>query len=130
MVYFRLVDLQIAPPDGRYRMRLDVEPALPSPLEPVRGSGRPVFLVSSPRSGTNLLADRLAQASGLAALGPAAQEILQGIGALHPSWRGWESGRLTAEDASPASLSIVRLLREGCAARLRSHGGDPATRFL
>lgn len=84
---------------------------------------RPVFIVSSPRSGTSLLFETLAQAPGLWTIGGESHEVIEGIEALHPASRDWESNRLTAEDADPAT---ARLLTQRFLARLRDRDGHQA----
>lgn len=92
----------------------------PAPARPA--FDRPVFIVSSPRSGTSLLFETLAQAPGLWTIGGESHEIIEGIEALHPASRDWESNRLTAGDADPAT---VRLLTGRFLARLRDRDGNP-----
>ncbi|HKV09299.1 MAG TPA: TIGR03032 family protein [Thermoanaerobaculia bacterium] len=82
---------------------------------------RPVFIVSSPRSGTSLLFETLAQAPGLWTTGGESHEIIEGIEALHPARRSWESNRLTAEDADPAT---VQALTRRFLAQLRDRDGN------
>lgn len=86
---------------------------------------RPVFIVGSPRSGTSLLFETLAQAPGLWTIGGESHSIIEGIEALHPARRGWDSNRLTAEDADPAT---VRRLAEAFRALLRDRDGHPVAR--
>jgi uncharacterized protein (TIGR03032 family) len=83
---------------------------------------RPVFIVSSPRAGSSLLFETLAQAPGLWTLGRESHAVFEGVAGQHPAGRDWESNRLTAEDASPA---VVRLLTSGLLAGLRDRDGNP-----
>lgn len=114
-------------------LALTPQPPLPPLRTPSPGEGeknlrippafdRPVFIVSSPRSGTSLLFETLAQAPGLWTIGGESHEVIEGIEALHPASRGWESNRLTAGDAGP---DTVRLLTGRFLARLRDRDGNP-----
>lgn len=81
---------------------------------------RPIFLVSSPRSGSSLLFETLAQARGLLTIGGESHAAIEEIESLHPRSRDWESNRLTAEDATPET---VRRLTASFSARLRDREG-------
>jgi hypothetical protein len=84
---------------------------------------RPVFLVSSPRSGSTLLFQTLAQSPGLATIGGESHGLIEGMPELHPAARGWQSNRLTAADATPATVAeLSRRFR----ATLRARDGSPA----
>ena len=65
---------------------------------------RPIFIVSNPRSGSTLLFETLAQAPGLYTVGGESHFQIEGIPALTPAEHGWASNRLTAEDATDASV--------------------------
>ena len=65
---------------------------------------RPIFIVSSPRSGSTLLFETLAQAPGLYTVGGESHRLIESIAAFSPAARGWHSNRLTAEDASPEAI--------------------------
>jgi hypothetical protein len=75
----------------------------------------------------------MAQAPGLWTIGGESHDVIEGIPKLHPSWRGWESNCLTAEDAD---VETARLLGERFLARLRNRdgqrppGGTAGLRFL
>jgi uncharacterized protein (TIGR03032 family) len=62
---------------------------------------RPVFVVCPPRSGSSLLFETLARSPDLWTPGGESHRIIEGISALHPANRDWESNRLTAADAKP-----------------------------
>jgi hypothetical protein len=66
---------------------------------------RPVFIVSSPRAGSTLLFQTLWCSPTVFAPPRESHELIEGIDGLHPAQHGWESNRLTAEDASPAVAS-------------------------
>jgi hypothetical protein len=84
---------------------------------------RPVFIVSSPRSGSTLLFETLSNAPGLATIGGESHGLIESIPQINPAARGWESNRLTAADAEP---STVALLRERFRAAMRYRDGAPA----
>jgi hypothetical protein len=85
---------------------------------------RPIFIVSSPRSGSTLLFETLKRAPGLATIGGESHRLMEMIPAVSPAAHGWDSNRLTAADAAP---EVVRLLRERFAdALLDRNGAAPA----
>lgn len=79
-------------------------PATPSsdPRPPTRIE-RPVFIVSSPRSGSSLLFRTLMQAPDAYTIGGESHQLIETMNGLHPSQRGWSSNRLEAADATPAA---------------------------
>ena len=106
-----------ARPGGRGR---NVSADAPARIE------RPVFVVSPPRSGSSLLFETLARAPGVFTIGGESHRVIEQVPSLHPSARGWESNRLTADDASP---EVVAALRRAFVAELRDRAGaqPPAT---
>lgn len=81
------------------------EQAAPVALAPYRDRlERPIFIVSTPRSGSTLLFETLALAPGLYTMGGESHLQIEGIPALAPASHGWASNRLTADDASAASV--------------------------
>jgi hypothetical protein len=60
---------------------------------------RPIFIVSTPRSGSTLLYETLEQAPGLFSIGDESHWIIEEIPGLSPHERSWSSNRLTADDA-------------------------------
>ena len=62
---------------------------------------RPIFLVSTPRSGSTLLYETLEKAPGLFATGDESHRLIESVPGLAPHHRGWLSNRLLAIDASP-----------------------------
>lgn len=62
---------------------------------------RPIFIVSTPRSGSTLLFETLEQAPGLCSTGYESHFLIEAVSGLAPADRGWSSNRLTAEDATP-----------------------------
>ncbi|MBV8516019.1 MAG: TIGR03032 family protein [Acidobacteria bacterium] len=92
---------------------------------------RPIFIVSSPRSGSSLLFETLAQAPEVMTIGGESHALIEGIGALHPAAHGWESNRLTAPDASESVADDLRA--RFASAAVDRDGRAPAThrfRFL
>ena len=83
---------------------------------------RPIFLVSSPRSGSSLLYLTLAQARGLFTVGGESHALIESVPGLHPTHRGWDSNRLTADDATP---DRAELLAARFYASLRDRTGRP-----
>ncbi|MEO6801286.1 MAG: sulfotransferase [Rhodanobacter sp.] len=81
---------------------------------------RPVFIVSSPRSGSTLLFETLAQAGGLYTIGQESHALIEGMAALNPGLLGYESNRLTANAATPA---VAQELRQRTWAELRDRDG-------
>lgn len=65
---------------------------------------RPIFIVSTPRSGSTLLFETLAQAPGLYTVGGESHWLIEDIRPFSPAARGWGSNRLTADDAAPAPV--------------------------
>jgi hypothetical protein len=70
---------------------------------------RPVFIVSTPRSGSTLLFETLGRAPGLHSPGGESHWLIEDIHALSPAAHGWQSNRLTAADAAPEA--VERLAR-------------------
>lgn len=84
--------------------------ATASPAAPYRARfDRPVFIVSTPRSGSTLLFETLGQAPGLHSPGGESHWLIEDIHALSPAAHGWRSNRLTAADAAPEP--VERLAR-------------------
>ena len=84
---------------------------------------RPVLIVSTPRSGSTLLFETLAQAPGLFSVGGESHGIIEHIPALSPAGRGWDSNRLLAGDATPHT---AERLAEAFYVNLRDRDGRPA----
>ena len=84
---------------------------------------RPIFIVSSPRSGSTLLFETLSGAPGLATIGGESHKIMESLPATNPGARGWDSNRLTAADADAETVEALRgrfrqalLMRDGAPA--------------
>ena len=67
---------------------------------------RPVFLLSSPRSGSTLLFETLEQAQGIYSTGRESH-WLEAIPGLSPERHGWSSNQLTAEDATSERIELL-----------------------
>jgi hypothetical protein len=83
---------------------------------------RPVFLVSTPRSGSTLLFRTLVQSPYACSIGGESHGVFEGIRALHPAARGWHSNRLGAADATP---QVVAELARRFADKLVDRDGAP-----
>lgn len=83
---------------------------------------RPVFIVSTPRSGSTLLFETLEQAPGLFTTGTESHGRIERVPGLFPGQRGWDSNRLTAEDATPER---VEMLAQGFLPDLADRDGAP-----
>ena len=87
---------------------------------------RPIFIVSSPRSGSTLLFETLSNAPGLLTIGGESHGLMESIPAISPASRGWDSNRLTAADAVPPTAQPLRdLFRQALRDRIgvRPFGG-------
>lgn len=83
---------------------------------------RPIFIVSSPRSGSTLLFETLARAPGLFTIGGESHRAIEGVPAFSVPARGWTSNRLEAIDARPEP---VEQLAEAFYTALRDRAGQP-----
>lgn len=69
---------------------------------------RPVFILSSPRSGSTLLFETLAQAPELFTIGGESHLMIEQVPGLAPRDRGFDSNVLTEADASPQRVQLLR----------------------
>jgi len=83
---------------------------------------RPVFIVSSPRSGSTLLFETLMKAPGLFTVGGESHALMESIPAISPAATAGRSNRLTAADAV---ASTVGPLRDRFRAAVRDRDGAP-----
>jgi hypothetical protein len=84
---------------------------------------RPTFILSTPRAGSSLLFQTMAQASSTFTIGGESHALIETIPGLHPRGQGWSSNALSAVDATPPIASeIARRFY----ARLRDRQGRPA----
>jgi hypothetical protein len=79
-----------------------------SPPRPEVRFDRPVFIVSSPRSGSSLLFETLSGAKDVFTIGGESHGLIEAIPELTPAAHGWDSNRLTAADAAPATAALLR----------------------
>ncbi len=69
---------------------------------------RPVFIVSSPRSGSTLLFETLAKAAGVYTIGGESHAVIEGLPELSPARNDMGSNRLTAVEATPGVSAQLR----------------------
>lgn len=69
---------------------------------------RPIIIVSPPRSGSTLLFETLATSPDLWTVGGESHSVIEGVPALHPRSRRWESNRLGVADAGANTVQVVR----------------------
>lgn len=69
---------------------------------------RPVIVVCPPRSGSSLLFETLARAPGIFTIGGESHALIESVAALRPDARGFESNRLDATAATPATIAAIR----------------------
>ena len=81
---------------------------------------RPIFIISSPRSGSTLLFETMAQARNLYTIGQESHALIEGVPALNPVLRDFASNRLEAVDATP---ELGDLLRQRFLDELRDRDG-------
>jgi uncharacterized protein (TIGR03032 family) len=86
----------------------------------VRRIERPIFLVCSPRSGSTLFFETLAQSPTVWTVGGESHAIIESIPSLHPAQRRHHSNRLDASDATPA---VIARLERAFAGALRDRDG-------
>jgi uncharacterized protein (TIGR03032 family) len=82
---------------------------------------RPIFIVAPPRSGTSLLFETLARSPTVWTVGGESHAVMEGMPALHPANRGWDSNRATATDVGPG---LAERLRAAFLAQLRDREGS------
>ncbi len=87
---------------------------------------RPVVIAAAPRSGSTMLFETLARNRDLWTIGDESHKHIEGIPALQPKNREFDSNRLTAEDAAG---KVDRTLRRAFAADLRNFEGLPLDSF-
>jgi hypothetical protein len=84
---------------------------------------RPIVIVSTPRSGSTLLYETLEQAPGLYSTGDESHWLIENVPGLSPAERGWNSNKLTAEDAT---AERAEQLARSFYQSLRDRDGSPA----
>lgn len=77
-------------------------------VENIRGRiVRPIFIVSTPRSGSTLLFESLCNAPGLFSTGSESHARIERVADFHPAKRGWTSNRLDETDVSAAAIETL-----------------------
>jgi hypothetical protein len=109
---------------GREAARLVNQAAGPAEAASYRDHfDRPIFVLSTPRSGSTLLFETMAQAPDLYTVGGESHWLIEDIPAFDPATRGFASNQLTAEDAQSEP---VEQLARAFYADLRDRNGRPA----
>ena len=103
------------------RPALDDAPQTPRRATRTRKLERPVFIVCSPRSGSSLFFETLAQSPTFWTIGGESHALIESIGDLHPSKRRFHSNRLSAADATPP---VVAQLEDAFVRNLRNRNGQ------
>ena len=103
-----LADVSAATEAGEPREALQKAAARPRASEVDEVFDRPVFIVSSPRSGSTLLFETLAKAPGVFTIGEESHAMIEGISELHPAARDFDSNRLLADAATLPVLTELR----------------------
>lgn len=83
---------------------------------------RPIFIVSTPRSGSTLLFETLEAAPALYTTGNESHRLIESVPGLSPSDHGWLSNRLVAADATPQA---AEQLAAGFLQCLKDRDGRP-----
>jgi len=78
-----------------------------APLPARQQIERPIFIVSTPRSGSTLLFETLEQAPGLFTTRDESHGRIEKVPGLFPGSRGWDSNRLTADDATAERIELL-----------------------
>lgn len=84
---------------------------------------RPIFVVSTPRSGSTLLYETLEKAPGVYSIGGESHWIIEDIPGLTPAEKAWDSNRLNGFDATPQR---AKQLANAFYEKLRDRDGKPA----
>ena len=82
---------------------------------------RPIFIVAPPQSGAPLLHETLGRSPSLWTADRADRPVFDGLPALDPAQRDWDSNRLTADDVDEATR---QQLRESLVAAFEARNGD------
>ncbi|MGH8042847.1 MAG: sulfotransferase [Rudaea sp.] len=100
---------------------LDTPPASRAAGDDKAQFDRPIFIVSSPRSGSTLLFETLALAQGVYTIGGESHAMIEGVPELNIGAHGFHSNRLEATIATPA---LAEHLRGRFFAALRDRDGQ------
>ena len=99
------------------------EPSTPEAADFRGRFDRPIFIVSTPRSGSTLLFETLEEAPALHSTGRESHRLIEQIPQLFPPMRGWDSNRLTAADATS---ECAESLAEAFYGQIADRDGRPA----
>jgi hypothetical protein len=89
---------------------------------PIPAFGRPIFIISPPRSGSSLLFELLARSPGVWSIGGESHAVIEAFSSLTVQENGW-SNRLTQKQATP---EVAAALKRAFYLQLRdSVGGSP-----
>ncbi|HEV7767804.1 MAG TPA: TIGR03032 family protein [Thermoanaerobaculia bacterium] len=102
------------------RPALDDETPPPPPRAKTRRIERPIFLVCSPRSGSTMFFETLAQSPTVWTVGGESHAIIESVPSLHPAQRRHHSNRLDANDATP---EVIAQLERSFLGALRDREG-------
>jgi len=83
---------------------------------------KPVFIVAAPRSGSSMLFELLSRARNAWTIGGESHLVFESIPSLNPANRGFDSNRLTVDDATP---EVVAALKEKFISQLQDREGNP-----
>ena len=100
-------------------------PAMPSRPQPIGDPitlDRPVFIISSPRSGSTMLFEALMRAKESYTIGGESHQLIEAFPSLTPAAHDWESNRLTTDDIT---ADIVEKLSGSFVRRLKNRDGEP-----
>ncbi len=93
-----------SPPKAKPQPATARPPAAPERQQFADLLERPIFIVSTPRSGSTMLFDTLRQARGAYTTGRESHGLIEGMRRFHPASSGWSSNRLIEADAVPAAV--------------------------
>ncbi|NKI36513.1 hypothetical protein HFP89_15185 [Wenzhouxiangella sp. XN79A] len=101
---------EVAPATAAGPARPEASPGAGSaaPVRPRVRLGRTVVIAAAPRSGSTLLFECLARCPETVSIGGESHGVIEGIEALNPAARGFESNALAAADARPALVDALR----------------------
>jgi hypothetical protein len=66
---------------------------------------RPIFVVSSPRAGSTMLFETMSLSPSVWTIGGESHRAIERVRALHPAEHGFDSNRLTADDAVAGTVA-------------------------
>ncbi len=80
----------------------------PPPVQLTVPLDRPVFIVSAPRSGSTMLFELLSRSPDVWTLGGESHSVIESLPKLDPIARGYDSNRLTEDDADDATIAELQ----------------------